>query len=102
MKATISFKLMEESTTLLPEPRMVQFTAGATMKRVSSVLATPMVNIWKIKRRRRRKKRKNKRRRQLLPKSRKMPKLKRRHQLSIMELSRCQKMVSLSQLNNRS
>jgi len=50
---------MEESTTPLPEPRMALFTPGATTKRVSSVLATPMVNIWKIKRRRMRKKRKD-------------------------------------------
>ena len=87
----------------MPEPRMAQSTAGETTKKASSVLATPMVNIWKIKRRKRRKLKKRNawRKRQLLPRSRKMPKTKRRHQL-IMELLRCQKMVSLSLLNNRS
>lgn len=98
MRATISFKLMEESTTPLPEPRMAQFTAGATTKRVSSVLATPMVNIWKIKKRRTRKKRKKLRKRQLLPRSSNKLKIKRRYQL-IMELSRCQKMANLSLIN---
>lgn len=76
---------------------MVPSIAGAITKRVSSVLATPMVNIWKIKRRRMRSPKKNKefrpRRRQLLPRSSKKPKTKRRYQL-IMELSRCQKMVN--------